>query len=244
MGLHGRRRREGHYYGDYSYHSNPINELKDFNRTKRFVLVFQIWGATKDVKTTVTQYDTEAEWKEEARLLEEYYADTLRPKVKQKVLDDYKRRKVYYYERYTASSIHTYSPENTYDFDDGSKFWGYIVLDYEKCDIIKFGGDGIKYHYKENYKDYSRLAFLDATFRGKDEIPKGYVWDTGEYKGWLRFRWGDGKNAVDYRPPKKCGLHTCGETYDDKEESALDKLEEDFQKADNKEWIITRLDRW
>ena len=54
---------------------------------------------------------------------------------------------------------------------------------------------------------------LDNLFRGEDEIPKGYIFDNGEYEGWLQYRWGDGKNAVNCKEPsckpkkKKYGKH-------------------------------------
>ena len=41
------------------------------------------------------------------------------------------------------------------------------------------------------------LAILDRYFRKEGEVPKDYVWDINEYEGWLRFRWGDGENAID-----------------------------------------------
>ena len=41
-----------------------------------------------------------------------------------------------------------------------------------------------------------KLEKMDFFFRGPDEVPKDYKWDEGEYKGWLQFRWGDGKNAI------------------------------------------------
>ena len=48
-------------------------------------------------------------------------------------------------------------------------------------------------HYNEDLK----LSDLDFFFRGPSEIPENYKWDTGEYEGWLQFRWGDGKNAIE-----------------------------------------------
>lgn len=42
-----------------------------------------------------------------------------------------------------------------------------------------------------------KLEELDFFFRGPSEVPEDYKWDTGEYEGWLQFRWGDGKNAIE-----------------------------------------------
>jgi len=47
------------------------------------------------------------------------------------------------------------------------------------------------------YNPDNKLAELDFFFRGPSEIPEDYKWDTGEYEGWLQFRWGDGKNAIE-----------------------------------------------
>lgn len=243
MSRRGKARREAHYAIEYS---SPLTLcwFKGFKRTKRFVLVFETWG-NPDLKNTreITEYDTEAEWKEEASLLDEYYADTPKPTLRDKEI---KNGRWLYHGDYYKDTMHGTSCYISYDYviEDKAKFWGYIVLDFEKQDIIKFGGEGIKSCWKERFKDYKRYQLLDAFFRGDDEIPAGYNWDSGEYRGWLRFRWGDGKNAIDYRPPKKCGLHTCGEEYNEEEESYLDELEKDFQKSDDKEWVTTRLDRW
>lgn len=79
--------------------------------------------------------------------------------------------------------------------------YGYAVLDYEAEKIILSGFKGFK---GLTVKDNKNLKVLDKYFRGPDEIPEDYKWDNGEYEGWLQFRWGDGKNAIDYKPePKK-----------------------------------------
>ncbi len=49
-----------------------------------------------------------------------------------------------------------------------------------------------------HYDPTNRLSKLDFFFRGPHEVPEDYKWDTGEYEGWLQFRWGDGKNAITY----------------------------------------------
>jgi hypothetical protein len=68
-----------------------------------------------------------------------------------------------------------------------------MVLDFEKSKILKVGHDGVfKYHmngirYCWNSEQVT-LRMLDEFFRREDEIPKGYVFDYGEYEGWLQFR--------------------------------------------------------
>lgn len=128
---------------------------------------------------TETEYDTEIEWREEAKLIDEIYADTPRP--------------------YREPIVPTYN--NGYKrfkwvFNENSKFYGYIVLDFQKQKIVKIGGDGVFQYHKGTTPPRVTLKMLDDYFRGDDEIPKNYSFDFGEYDGWLRFRWGDGKNRV------------------------------------------------
>ena len=88
-----------------------------------------------------------------------------------------------------------------YYTEEGEKKCGYLVLDYEVEKAILDGGDG--YLPEGTCRKFNKdLEKLDTYFRGPNEIPEGYVWDEGEYKGWLQFRWGDGKNAVGWKPPK------------------------------------------
>ena len=72
------------------------------------------------------------------------------------------------------------------------------MLDFEKQAILGTGGTSL---YDD--KSMQSLRIKDNYFRGDDEIPEGYVWHQGEYEGWLQYRWGDGKNALDYVAPKK-----------------------------------------
>ena len=66
--------------------------------------------------------------------------------------------------------------------------------------VVKVGGDGIYEYHKNGIGSWRSgavsLRMLDEFFRGENEIPKNYVFDTGEYEGWLQYRWGDGKNAI------------------------------------------------
>ena len=70
----------------------------------------------------------------------------------------------------------------------------YINEDYKYCNTEHLGSFD---------KKTNRLYIKDYVFRGENEIPKNYHWDDGEYEGWLQFRWGDGKNAIDYVEPTK-----------------------------------------
>lgn len=160
--------------------------------TKRFMVIFSMWGKSlsakdmrglynlKEYTYSETEFDTESEWKEEVGLIEDVYADTPRP---------YKVEK-------EGSKYH----EKTWEFEVNSRFWGYLVLDFDKERVIKVGGDGIYKYHKNGIGSWMSepvsLRMLDELFRGEDEVPKDYVFDTGEYEGWLQYRWGDGKNAI------------------------------------------------
>ena len=160
--------------------------------TKRFMVIFSMWGKSlsardmrglfnlKEYAYSETEFDTESEWKEEVGLIEEAYADTPRP----------------YQVEIEGFKYH----EKTWEFEVNSRFWGYLVLDFAKERIVKVGGDGI-YKYNQSgigscRSELISLRMLDELFRGENEIPKNYVFDTGEYEGWLQYRWGDGKNAI------------------------------------------------
>lgn len=160
-------------------------------RTKRFVLLFCEWWNELDTYTRRSknrsshswqEYDTLEEAREEINLIEEIYKDQLLPIDPDKVENK---------NRYFTDG----------DYTNGGKFWGYVLLDYEKERAILSGGKG----YHTETKDYinNNLVRLDDFFRGPNEIPEGYKWDDGEFEGWLQFRWGDGKNSLDYVEPPK-----------------------------------------
>ena len=90
----------------------------------------------------------------------------------------------------------------------------WIIGDLKKERFIGIGGE-VTFLYKNKVYIYpkgglkrlnSDLQLLDLTFRKPGEIPEGYKWDEGEYAGWLQYRWGDGKNAIQHKPVKR--LHT------------------------------------
>ena len=159
--------------------------------SKRYMVIFSMWeknpkSRCKDELSglvecvhTETEFDTEVEWKEETKLIEEIYGDTIRPH-KEDLIPTYYNN----YKRYR------------WVFEEGSKFYGYIVLDFQKQQIVKLGGDGIYKFHSTTTIPRVTLEMLDYYFRGDDEIPKGYSFDTNEYEGWLKFRWGDHSNAV------------------------------------------------
>lgn len=183
--------------------------------TKRFRVIFSIWGHGHS--DSVTDFDTLDEVKEECKLLREFYKDTPRPK------------------KNKESTI------ISWDFSNGGSFWGYIVLDYEKEEVLENYKDGARFYVK--FRDTwvpkiptGILHIKDLAFRKEDEIPENYKWDVGEYEGWLKYRWGDGSNAIKPRPTKKIL-------------SGIPKTEEDdpqikFDKEIEQEIKSRKLDRW
>lgn len=158
-----------------------FRELKKI--TKRFVLIFNIWD-DKKYHTDYTEFDTEEEYKHETKLINEIYGITPRP---QKVSKEENYRRRYGNKEYIVS------------FVGGAKYWGYIVIDFEKNEIIKIGNDGLK-----EYGKKISLAMKDYYLRKPGEIPEDYKFECRpEYDGWLQYRWGNRKNAVDYVEPPK-----------------------------------------
>lgn len=213
------------------------------------MVIFSMWGkALSDRKMrglynlhefvhTETEFDTEEEWKEEVKLIEEVYADTPRP----------------HQEEIPRDKWHT----KEWIFDVQDRFWGYMVLDFEREKIVKIGHDGIyneHAYFVGNYKkEYVTLKMLDEYFRGDDEIPKDYKWDLGEYDGWLQFRWGDGRNAVKCdgaackKRNKKYGLHEQynEDDYDELEnEIQAELIQDKFNAQMEKEEIVKKLEKW
>lgn len=86
--------------------------------------------------------------------------------------------------------------EPTFDRYGNEKSWGYVMLDFKNEKIL---GWGPTKRIHDVYKTTNILKLKDTFFRGEDEVPKDYKWKNGEYEGWLQYRWGDGKNAIDYK---------------------------------------------
>ena len=155
---------------------------KDIN--KRYVLIFNIWDNKKCSKS-ITQYDTIDEVKEEYMFINELYANTPRPKRIPKE-DNYRRR--YGKKEYNIS------------YEGGARFWGYIIIDYDKNEIIKIHNDGLLDFEGKTIT----LRMKDFYLRKPGEIPEDYTFEcNAEYEGWLQYRWGNKKNAVDYVAPPK-----------------------------------------
>jgi len=73
-------------------------------------------------------------------------------------------------------------------------YCGYIVVDYEKKAIIKRYKHGIGFG-SGKYKDLLIQFWLFASEKER-EMADNMPWP--EFLGWLRFKYGDGHNAIDY----------------------------------------------
>jgi hypothetical protein len=192
------------------------------------MVIFDKWNKT-EFHEDKTEYDTITEALEETKLLEEFYADTPRPKLLRHRYAD-----TWYIGDYSWG-----------DECFGEAFWGYAILDFEGEKVIKWGHDQLKYVKKTD--DIRRVK--DRFFRKAGEIPDGYKFDIGEYEGWLQYRWGDGKNAVKYgenaivrsrRNKNECVRHCSvkkkkysNTVYNENEEEELNRLNEEILKEIN-----------
>ena len=155
------------------------------NDSKRYRVELHTWGKNwngKDYfKTDITKLDDIKEVEDFVKLIDEIYSGITRPDVN----ESYKYRK--------KAPKYCKSNEENYIYDENHFWWGYAVLDYKNEKVIMQGGVGLY----DFWNPMKSLAILDRYFRKEGEVPKDYVWDINEYEGWLRFRWGDGENAID-----------------------------------------------
>lgn len=155
------------------------------NDSKRYRVELHIWGKNwngKDYfKTDITKFDDIKEVEDFVKLIDEIYSGITRPDVN----ESYKYRK--------KAPKYCKSNEENYIYDENHFWWGYAVLDYKNEKVIMQGGVGLY----DFWNPMKSLAILDRYFRKEGEVPKDYIWDINEYEGWLRFRWGDGENAID-----------------------------------------------
>lgn len=135
---------------------------------------------------------------------------------------------------------------------EGERLWGYVYSDKESR-VITWGG----YKLRDYNVNSDKREILDLLLREPDEIPDNYLWDEGEYDGWLQFRWGDGKNAIGYEePPKekknKIKIDEEMEEVNDDisyfesdviDDSFAEKIEEAFAKKEERELIKKLEDR-
>ena len=165
-----------------------VKRVYNIDRPTKYCVIFNTYEDNPK-SFSVTSFDTLEEAMEEAKLINIMYSNTPKPqKIYVKNSGKYRDGK-WYHDSYNL------------DFSNGAYFWGYMVLDMINNKVIKIVNT-IK-HCGFTFDSKITLDKLDVLFRGEDEIPADYIWDDrGEYEGWLQFRWGDGKNALDYVEPE------------------------------------------
>ena len=174
--------------------------------TKRYRLIFSIWG--HHMANSLSDFDTLDELMEEIKLLKSFYGTTPRPE------------KIYPPKQHRWDK-----PEPKISYENGGCYWGYIALDYKDEKIIEIYNDGCRVvcdGQRFINKKEDRKRILDIFFRKEDEVPEDYIWDEGEYEGWLRYRWGDGKNAIGYVETKK------DKPLEISDDSSYDNSEDDY----------------
>lgn len=174
---------------------------------KRYVVLFSSWTDVIKSKTR-NEFATLEEAEEECKLINQLYSTTPKPV---KVYSENGKHKDGVGWRYNYYD---------WDFSNGAYFWGYALLDMEECKFLRIVNEF--HHGACSIKKKPELKIYDYYFRKENEIPKDYEWDErGEYEGWLQFRWGDGKNSINYKENKKerPGVTEIREIYDDATDS-------------------------
>lgn len=175
-----------------------------FNVTKRYVIYWYKWywddvnelndpsNAYKE--NEYVQFDTMDEVNAHINLMNEIYKDIEKPERIDEYWEDIFTKKKYSFKPDIHKSRIIYHKSKLFTNKDTQYYWGYMILDYEKNEIVKMCGDKHP-DFNSNYK--TDLKLKDILFRRNDEIPNDYKWDDGEYEGWLQFRWGNGLNAIE-----------------------------------------------
>ena len=206
---------------------------------KRYVIITNIWGKKVYIPTGKLldvfkeereEFDTIEEVNEYIKLFEDVcsYYEIPEKKIERE------------YGTYGRKS-YKYEFTNT-----NQRLYGYIVGDSKTLSVLKWGGICML----NISKTTDGRKIKDMLFRGPDEIPKDYKWDAGEYEGWLQYRWGDGKNAIDYQEPRKAKKITEAEEFDheimveEENEAYHRSIEEAFLKDEVKEKLKRIIDRW
>ena len=160
----------------------------------RYVILFSLKGQYGVTGYSRSEYDDLNACNEECDELNKMYATHHIPVILEK--REIKAN------RYSKKHL-----ETIWDYSNGKSWWGYIVLDMKECKAIRIGGYGFNC---QNHMCYntcksinSSMSNKDYFFRDTDICPDEYIWKEGEYNGWLQFKWGDGKNAINYVKPQK-----------------------------------------
>lgn len=182
----------------------------------RYVLLFNLRTDSRQISFSQSLYDSETDCLNECKELDEMYQDHPLP-----ILFNKRGRDI------------------VYDYSNNRSWWGYIVLDFVTCKIIRIGGYGFYIqrgvetssyeltHIINKLKIANTPACRDYFFRDTDKVPDDYDFDYGEYEGWLQYQWGDHKNAIDYvAPPKQKKSKVENQEMD---ESTFDESYENYE---------------
>ena len=166
----------------------------EFNKRedKAYCLIFSTFTDSHFRSCDFSFYDTKEECLEEIELIKEVYKNIERPTKK------------------GQKWSYPGPVKNTYECNDNKFFYGWVLVDFKNEKYI-IGRDGIMVKVQSQpYPNYytinnksNGLYIKDILFRKDNEVAFNYPWDEGEYEGWLRFRWGDGKNAIEGNTPQE-----------------------------------------
>lgn len=175
---------------------------------KRYVLLFNTYNDNYKLSKSCSEFDNINDCLEEAKELDLLYKTHKLP-LKEKKIESYKNSWGNIIEK--VKTIYNYSNKRSW--------WGYMILDMEECKCLKIGGYGYRLNTgkKADYAD-SRMLYIverprqinsvpyliDYFFRDTNICPDDYLFECHEeYEGWLQFKYGDGKNAINYVKPQK-----------------------------------------
>ena len=178
---------KNHYTGHFTFWEYAKKKY-NVSRPENYCVIFNTWTDVPE-SFSCTSFNTLEETMDEVKFINEMYCNTPKP------------QKVYSKDGKHKSKNRYSSLGYDWDYSDGRKNWGYVVLDMINSKFIKIM-NGLNNNIN-TMSNKPTLEDYDIFFRGEDEIPVDYAWDYHEYEGWLQFRWGDGKNALDYVEPKK-----------------------------------------
>lgn len=189
---------------------------------KRYVIITNIWGKkpkgrrrfTWDIKESgyypdffeseKQEFDTKEELDEFINVFKEYCSTFKLPECIKDIISE----KYPGYKRWGGPD---------------ERLYGYVYGDRETMKLV-WGG----YKLKDYNPGTDKRVMYDLLFRGPNEIPEKYMWDDGEYEGWLQYRWGDGKNAVGYVEEKKPKKKQKKEEHIVEESDEKEYIESDF----------------
>lgn len=229
---------------------------KDFwwwykKENKPFCIIFSKW-TDELLSWSITFFDTIDEVKEETQLLEEMYKSVSRP-----------------YKEIIPEESSYFNKKYRIVFDkDNQYYWGYIIIDFEN-EKIQYFRDGVyvpttslkkKYWYLNQCYHFDRkedqLLIKDKLLRTeKDSNINDYKFSAGEYDGWLQFRWGNGKNAINKTSPEELLEANKKKKYkpkdkyfkkydEDIELTEEEKIQEDMDKEFDKENSKYLMDKY